>query len=151
MRPRRAPPISAARQYFALSSSSIFPGQGGLEKGRLVWQFSAKPTALSREYQLRILFRQGSPPQIFVTDPDLTELADGKDLPHVYQQKPPQLCLYLPGTGEWAPDQWIHKTIIPWAVLWLFFFENWLATGEWQGGGKHPEVRNEKHKKNSLD
>jgi hypothetical protein len=27
---------------------------------------------------------------------------------------------------------------VPWAYLWLFYFEHWLATDEWQGGGKHP-------------
>jgi hypothetical protein len=29
-------------------------------------------------------------------------------------------------------------TIIPWTIEWLFFYETWLATGEWHGGGKHP-------------
>lgn len=151
MRLGRHPLISIAKQYHALVSSSICPGQGELGMGRLVWEFSARPSPLSREYRLRIVYKQGGTPRVFVIDPDLTELAGGKDLPHVYQQKPTQLCLYLPGTGEWSPEQWIFKTIVPWAVLWLFFFEDWLATGEWRGGGKHPELRNEKRKKNTLN
>jgi hypothetical protein len=33
----------------------------------------------------------------------------------------------------------LDQTIVPWAALWLFFFEEWLATDEWKGGGVHPE------------
>ncbi|MDY0295864.1 MAG: hypothetical protein RB296_00975 [Acidobacteriota bacterium] len=31
----------------------------------------------------------------------------------------------------------IAKTIVPWASEWLIFYELWLATGEWLGGGIH--------------
>lgn len=151
MRPGRYSPLSVAKQYQALASSSICPGRGTLGTGRLVWEFSARPSPLSREYRLRIVYKQGSSPKVFVDDPDLTELAQGQKLPHVYQQKPTRLCLYLPGTGQWSSEMWIYKTIVPWAVLWLYYFEDWLATGEWRGGGKHPEMRNEKRKKNTRD
>jgi len=149
MRRRKHPPISAAKQYHALAKSTICPGQGILNRGKLTWEFSVRPTPLSRKYQLRINYKQGDTPKVFVDKPDLTSLAKGEDIPHVYQQKPTQLCLYLPGTGEWSSEQWIFKTIVPWSVLWLYFFEDWLATGEWKGGGKHPELRNETREKNS--
>jgi hypothetical protein len=29
--------------------------------------------------------------------------------------------------------------IIPWISCWLYFYEVWLATGTWIGGGTHPE------------
>jgi len=32
----------------------------------------------------------------------------------------------------------IADTIIAWASEWLFFYELWLATGEWHGGGHDP-------------
>jgi hypothetical protein len=32
----------------------------------------------------------------------------------------------------------LDRTIVPWAVLWLYFFEEWLRSGEWLGGGEHP-------------
>lgn len=32
----------------------------------------------------------------------------------------------------------IANTIVPWAVEWLFFYEVWLVTGEWGGGGEWP-------------
>jgi hypothetical protein len=27
---------------------------------------------------------------------------------------------------------------VPWLLLWLSFYELWLITGEWHGGGVHP-------------
>jgi hypothetical protein len=45
----------------------------------------------------------------------------------------------------------IDKTIVPWCYLWLFYFEDWLATGEWKGGGIHPETPDGKDAKNPLD
>jgi hypothetical protein len=45
----------------------------------------------------------------------------------------------------------ISDTIVPWAVLWLYYFEDWLATDEWKGGGKHPDLNNGKRKKNSFN
>lgn len=34
----------------------------------------------------------------------------------------------------------IANTIIPWTIEWLYYYELWLATGEWLGGGDHPEI-----------
>ena len=55
-----------------------------------------------------------------------------------YSETPVNLCLYLPGTGEWSPDRRLDQTIVPWAALWLFYFEEWLWSNEWKGGGVHP-------------
>jgi hypothetical protein len=85
-----------------------------------------------------------------VIAPDLQVLAEGRTLPHVYEENPTRICLYMPGTGEWNPDKRIVGTIVPWAVLWLFYFEDWLITGEWSGGGEHPTVKDDV-KKNSRD
>jgi hypothetical protein len=27
---------------------------------------------------------------------------------------------------------------VPWTALWLFYFEEWLVSNEWKGGGEHP-------------
>lgn len=63
--------------------------------------------------------------------------------PHIYPNfaRPefPRLCLFDPATDEWDGDKLIAETILPWAAEWLFFFEGWMATGEWLGGGRHPE------------
>jgi hypothetical protein len=74
-----------------------------------------------------------------VDRPDLVELSGGRRLPHVYAQKPPRLCLYFPSSGEWAAEMRIDQTIVPWTILWLFYFEEWLDSNEWKGGGVHPK------------
>ena len=75
---------------------------------------------------------------MIVLSPNLNQLAAGRFLPHVYSIKPVRLCLNFPSYGEWTLDKSIAETIVPWAYLWLMYFEHWLATDEWQGGGKHP-------------
>jgi hypothetical protein len=32
----------------------------------------------------------------------------------------------------------IAETIIPWTSEWLYFYELWVFTGEWHGGGHAP-------------
>jgi hypothetical protein len=32
------------------------------------------------------------------------------------------------------------NSIVPWASEWLFFYEMWLITGEWDGGGRWPPL-----------
>jgi hypothetical protein len=75
--------------------------------GRLVWGFETRPTVLSRSYTVRILYKQGGTPAVFVTEPDLAELAAGRDLPHVYAQKPARLWHRQDSRGcsERTPDQ----------------------------------------------
>jgi len=143
---RYGPParLTAAKQYFLLRSSPHCRGKGSLRKGRLVWEYSARPTPLSREYAVRIVYQQGNTPEVFVVDPDLTEISGGRTLPHVYSQKPVRLCLYLPNTGEWSPAMAISDTLVPWTALWLFYFEDWLSTNTWNGGGKHPDISDDK-------
>ena len=106
--------------------------------GRLTWRFVTSPTAFSRRYRVRIEYRQGAVPSVFVEEPDLVDLAGGRRLPHVYTQKPPRLCLYLPGEGQWTSAMRLDQTVVPWSILWLFYFEEWLVSNEWKGGGVHP-------------
>lgn len=138
MRYDRPRPLTAAQQFVNLRSNPICAGTGVLHLGRLVWRYRAFPTALSRTYQLRIDYRQGRVPHVFVEDPDLVRLAEGRHLPHVYEQRPTRLCLYLPRAREWSGWMRIDQTTVPWAVLWLFYFEEWLESDKWKGGGEHP-------------
>jgi hypothetical protein len=34
----------------------------------------------------------------------------------------------------------LAMTVIPWISEWLYFYELWLVTGEWLGGGTHAEL-----------
>ena len=136
--PRR---LTAAQQYACICANPLCVGAGTLRPGRFVWRYKTSPTPISRLYSVRLNYRIGSSPQAVVEEPDLCCLASGRQLPHVYEQKPPQLCLYLPGVGEWEPWMRIDRTIVPWSTVWLFYFEEWLVSDEWKGGGIHPGKR----------
>lgn len=111
---------------------------GGVKCGLLTWRFWATPTALSRDYLILIEFRRGAPPAVFVEAPDLVALAAGRRIPHCYSEAPLRLCLYLPGTAEWLKHMRLDETMVPWTYLWLSYFEEWLLSDEWKGGGVHP-------------
>lgn len=138
MRPFRSTSLTPEQQWIKLKSSAICQGKGRVHKGELVWEFDARPSPLSRIYRLRIQFKKGDYPNVLVVHPDLNVLADGRYLPHVYSTKPVKLCLHYPAAKEWTWADSIAETIVPWAYLWLLYFEHWLITDEWQGGGKHP-------------
>lgn len=136
-------PLTAAQQFVNLRVSPISRGSGQLRAGLLTWRYTATPSPLSRDYYIRIEFRQGRRPQVFVEAPDLHALAGGRRVPHLYQQRPPRLCLYLPQTNEWQSWMRLDQTIVPWSALWLFYFEEWLASDDWKGGGMHPGADDE--------
>lgn len=134
--------ITAAQQYFALKHGNISKqGSGMIKRDTLMWQQCVFPTPLSRPYQIRIVYHVTDAPKVYVDQPELKELAGNRKLPHVYSEDPVQLCLYLPKSGQWTKQQLIVDTILPWTVLWLYYFEMWLISGEWHGGGEHPNGR----------
>ena len=115
------------------------------QKGRrLVWKGWLQPTAVSERYQVRIeAFRSPKKvPKTYVESPALKQ-RNGESAPHLYSVRRAQLCLWYPGRGEWSPRMWFADSILLWASLWLFFYEVWLATGDWLGGGEHPKSGNE--------
>jgi hypothetical protein len=132
--------LTASQQFLNLQADPLSAGCGKVHAGSLVWWCEVTPSPLSRYYRLRVEFRQGGTPEVFVKSPDLKLLAGGRRLPHVYQQDPPCLCLYRPRTYEWQPWMRIDQTIVPWAILWLFYYEEWLVSDDWKGGGEHPHA-----------
>lgn len=129
--------LTAAQQAAGLKgaqgdSEFCFP-----KPGLLHWSGRVQPTALCDSYRSRIEYNQHSSasPKVSVLEPKLQE-REGKPPPHLYPGG--NLCLYLPGSGEWYPYKPIAATILPWASLWLYYYEIWRATGEWLGGGVHP-------------
>ena len=140
MRYQTPRPLSAAQHFQILSSAPLSSGYRHLGRGQLTWCWQASPSPLGRLYDLRVEFTEGRCPKVFVDGPNLVQLADGRRPPHIYDAttSSTQLCLYLPGSGEWHSGLHLAKTVVPWASVWLYFFEEWLASGEWKGGGKHP-------------
>ena len=96
-----------------------------------------KPTGVSSEYHVKITYRLNNAPKVHVLSPGLYIREGAKRIPHTYKEKN-ALCLYYPKFKQWTKYKYIHSTIIPWASLWLYFYETWHITGEWLGGGIHP-------------
>ena len=102
------------------------------------WTGILTPSPLGRDYRVRLTYRLGGRPVMCVLDPSLRTLAGGRTIPHLYSQENEELCVYLPGRREWLPERSLSRTDLPWSVLRLYIFEDWLASGEWRGGGEHP-------------
>jgi hypothetical protein len=125
---------SLPQQAFALSAR--FPdGKLSLSYGMLTWTGEITPTELSRTYLVRIRYRLGTTPKVTVVRPT-PRTRSGEGLPHVYAGD--LLCLHE--DFDWAPTMSIADTIVPWAAEWLMYYEIWLATGRWEGGGQWPPV-----------
>jgi hypothetical protein len=114
------------------------------------WEGTIQPTPISREYRVVVKYTLSHPPICIVKDPDISALAEGRKIPHTYRNhtgiKGTQLCLYLPAikrknkVSEWQPTMFLANTILPWASIWLLYFEFWLSSDVWDGGGvEHDE------------
>lgn len=107
----------------------------------MIWIGHLHPTPLSERYRIRIeAFRSTKKaPRIYVESPPLA-VRNGELPPHVYPARTVHLCLWHPKKNEWFPWMWLVDSVLLWTSLWLFFYEIWLATGDWLGGGEHPNV-----------
>ena len=131
--------VSLAQQLLLLRARSALPGEGGVKRGVLTWLYTARPSPVGRLYTLLLRLKEAEFPSVIVRAPDLNALASGKKFPHVYGDQPPELCLFRPSKCEWRVTDKLVDTIVPWSVEWLHYFEIWLRTGEWVGGGEHPQ------------
>ncbi len=57
----------------------------------------------------------------------------------------------MPKTREWGPHIQIASSVVPWASLWLFYFEEWLVSDDWKGGGEHVSDRDLKRYSKSKE
>ena len=96
---------------------------------------TVQPLPLSQRYAVRLEYRPGRWPQVWVESPDLVHPERGKP-PHTYD--PDQPCLFHPDDRDWLPTKYLAFTVVPWLLEWLVYYEAWLVTGHWQGGGVHP-------------
>ena len=118
-----------------------------------VWEGTLRP--ICQTYRIRIVYfsrryfdgwHVDNPyVEVFVMDPPIGRdpRGTGEAPQHVYRggypPDYPALCIYDPRDDHWLPDEAIVERIIPWTIKWLFFHEEWLLSGEWKGGGRHPE------------
>ncbi len=111
------------------STGTFIPG--GFE-----WYCYIRPKPLSDIYKIKIVYKNGYYPETFVISPRPLPLAEGTEkLPHTYDTKRQKLCLFNPNYYEWDSNMLINDTIVHWAILWLIYYETWVQTGKWLGGG----------------
>ena len=138
-------PIGLEQQI--LSMRKHFPNFSVMkQKGSVIWTGHLQPTPTSETYKVMIAYDLKEWPKVWVLSPELVRRVDAEKIPHTYPVN--RLCLYLPKAREWTKDMLISKTVIPWAALWLYYYELWHATGEWLGGGVHPPKGQEKSEEN---
>jgi hypothetical protein len=117
----------------------------------VVWEGPLAPD--KREHLVRVTYRiplvienvslKDAQPRVRVLRPLLERHADYEEgpIPHVYvsEEDPslPYLCLFSPDLREWGLDDYIAHTTVFWACEWLYFYEGWLLTKKWHGGGRH--------------
>lgn len=129
-------PLSLAVQAMRLKAD--FPDSDVTLKKHiaLTWIGRLQPHASSETYAVKVTYRLEGRPVVTVLSPHLRS-RNGEALPHVFSGK--ELCLYRAKYREWNPGMFLAKTIIPWASLWLLYYEVWHVTGKWCGSRQeHP-------------
>jgi hypothetical protein len=115
--------------------TAVFPSFRQIARGNpFVWVGKLQPGDMTATYTVRISYSPGQRPLVDVLDPKLVPREEGGSVPHTF--RPGRICLHL--SNEWDSTMYLHKTIVPWASLWLYYYEMWHATGEWLGGGHEP-------------
>jgi hypothetical protein len=128
---RRASRVSLNREVLALSRR--FPQSSVRRAGRaLTWRGNLRPSVTSRTYLVEVKYRLGGEPVTRVIQ--RLETRPGLSLPHVWNHARQVLCLHE--RRDWRPGMLLADSIVPWASEWLFFYEFWLVTGNWDGGGR---------------
>lgn len=99
-----------------------------LQDAQLVCYGTITPSDGCDTYKLKIEYREGGVPKVFITEPQIKP--DSKY--HMFM-KDGDLCLYDHRESDWTFSMLIHETIIPWTAEWLVFYEIWKLKGKWLG------------------
>lgn len=132
-----------AQRAMELRSLRLPGAKISIRSGReLNYFFQVSPSPFGRVYECLLRMKADARmPDVLVLQPDLLVLAGSTPPPHIYRHKEAgtKLCLWWPKQREWVPQMHLIDTFIPWTCEWLWYFEDWLVTGEWSGGGEHPK------------
>lgn len=135
----KAPQLTTMQQYIALKRDYGFGEIQRTGINQIIWKGKLKSSPIGDEYLVKVSYKKGSTPKVYILDPPKLRLPVGeKSLEHVYNHNKQQLCLYYPKAKEWNETKTIASTIMPWTIDWLYHYEIWLITGHWKGGGIHP-------------
>ena len=90
-------------------------------KGVTTLNVKLQPTENSPVYTVQLRAKIGlKRVDVFVINPQLKYVVDGKLVPHVYRDH--SLCLFYPRYQEWDYKASWAETIIPWTSLWLYYY-----------------------------
>lgn len=104
---------------------------------------SLTPKSFIQLFKVKIEIKKGKL-EVFVLQPQNLPLYPGEtSLPHVYSTSKQRLCLYFPDGTEWHGGILLTDSVVPWISEWVFFYQLWLVTGDWLGGGIKHGPKNE--------
>ena len=117
------------------------------------WEGPLTPICQTYQVRIRYITRRffdncyltNSYENVTILDPAIGPDPRGTGEPpqHVYRlgylKAYPRLCVHDPLQDEWTPAESIAEVLIPMIIKWLIFHEDWVDTGVWRGGGRHPE------------
>ncbi len=106
-------------RYPALAATRVRTG--------LEFSGSLRPWGGGDAYEVEVWMPDHGAPRVRVLSPALRRGA-----PHTYDDDG-LLCLYHPKARPWRRTDLAALTVVPWAELWLYFYEAWLETGVWWG------------------
>lgn len=105
--------------------------------------FSAEITLREGKYLIRLDYSVGRRPRVYMLEPEIDMSSSleihtfGKTYHGAYKRRLPELCLTYSKYKEWNETVLLTDSYIPWAIEWTEFYELWLLTGKWYGGGIH--------------
>lgn len=111
--------------------------------------FSVEILIRDGRYKIRIDYHEKGFPEIYVVSPeiDMSSFLEihtfGLKYHGDYNRELPKLCLTYYSIDKWNSSIMLSESYIPWAIEWTEFYEIWLLTGKWYGGGIHPESEKE--------
>ena len=125
---RRPRPVGLRRQMQRAAMRSRYPAlTASRERGAAVFSGALEPWGGGAAYDVAVRVFDWADPEVRVVRPAIRPGA-----PHVYDDDG-LLCLYHPRRRPWRLDDLAALTVVPWAQLWLYFYEAWLETGVWWG------------------
>jgi len=131
---------------------SLFPASNlSFNQNHLTWKYTLVPSPLSFVYEIKLSYMIGEHPNVYIVSPTLALYPGETKLKHVYDTKKQWLCLYYRKGREWNSSMFLADTVIPWTCEWLLYYEFWLATGTWHGGGIHLETEAEKQADKQIE
>jgi hypothetical protein len=135
--------LTLEQQYASMQRCPLSShGQGEFKRNCFYWEFTAQPTPLSKSYLVLLVFHiDNYSPDVYVLDKDVWQVSKTRLIPHLYDYKRIKLCLYYPSYKDWDQSMPLNTTFVPWIYLWLYYYEEWLYSDDWKGGGIHPQSK----------